>query len=136
MPQQTASREIVNPWSWQDQFGFVQANLITGAERVVYCAGQASVDANGEPLHEGNMPAQIEQALANLETVLEHSGMALSDVVRLNYYVTDIDAFLNAGELLGTLLGNSGCRPASTLLGVAQLAFGELLIEIEATAIA
>lgn len=56
--------------------------------------------------------------------------MTLSDVVRLNYYVTDLDAFLGAGEVLGTLLANAGCRPASTLLGVAQLAFPELLIEI------
>jgi enamine deaminase RidA (YjgF/YER057c/UK114 family) len=136
MPQQAASREIVNPWSWQDQFEFVHANLITDAQRVAYVAGQTSVDADGTPLHQGDMAAQIEQALANLETVLEHSGMALSDVVRLNYYVTDLDAFLQAGQVLGTLLVNADCRPASTLLGVARLAFPELLIEIEATAIA
>ncbi|MDP6511726.1 MAG: Rid family hydrolase, partial [SAR202 cluster bacterium] len=58
----------------------------------------------------------------------------LSDVVRLNYYVTDIDAFFAAAETLGARLGQAGCRPASTLLGVASLAFPELLVEIEATA--
>ncbi len=62
--------------------------------------------------------------------------MTLAEVVRLNYYVTDIDAFLAAGETLGGLLSHAGCRPSSTLLGVARLAFPEFLIEIEATAVA
>ncbi len=136
MPDEASTREVINPWTWQDQFGFVQANVVSGGRRVAYCSGQTSVDADGNPMHAGNMAAQIEQALANLETVLAESGMDLSDVVRLNYYVTDLDAFFAAGETLGTFLTNGGCRPASTLLGVARLAFPELLIEIEATAVA
>ena len=134
MQQRTATREVVNPWSWQDQFGFVHANVLRDSHRIAYCAGQTSVDADGRPVHEGNMQAQIQQAVANLERVLADSGMALSDVVRLNYYVTDVDAFLGAGPTLGTLLATAGCQPASTLLGVARLAFPELLIELEATA--
>ena len=135
MPEQAATREVVNPWTWQDQFGFVQANVVGNGRRVAYCAGQTSVDADGKPMHVGNMAAQIEQAVANLETVLGQSGMDLSNVVRLNYYVTDLDAFFAAAETLGTMLAKGGCRPASTLLGVARLAFPELLIELEATAV-
>ena len=136
MPQRTATREAVNPWSWQDQFGFVQANVVPDGRRVAYCAGQTSVDADGNPVHEGNMSAQIQQAFANLETVLRGSRMTLADVVRLNYFVTNVDAFFAAGETLGSLLANAACRPASTLLGVSRLAFPELLIELEATAVA
>jgi 2-iminobutanoate/2-iminopropanoate deaminase len=33
---------VINPWTWQDQFAFVQAHEISGAQRVVYCAGQTS----------------------------------------------------------------------------------------------
>ena len=129
-------KQIINPWTRQDQFGFVQANVIDGAQRVVYCAGQTSVDADGVPIHPGDMKAQIAQAVGNLETVLRQSGMTMADVVRLNYYVTDIDAFFAAGETLGELLAEANCRPASTLLAVQRLAFPELLIEIEATAVA
>jgi enamine deaminase RidA (YjgF/YER057c/UK114 family) len=129
-------REIVNPWTWQDQFGFVQANVVADAQRVVYCAGQTSVDEDGAPMHPGDMSAQVVQAVANLETVLAQSGMKLADVVRLNYYVTDIDAFFAAAESLGGVLASAGCRPASTLLGVSRLAFPDLLVEVEATAIA
>lgn len=128
-------REIVNPWTWQDQFGFVQANVVGGGQRVAYCAGQISVAADGAPLHEGDMGGQIGQAFDNLEAVLAQSGMTLADVVRLTYYVTDLDAFFGARETLAGRLAKGGCRPASTLLGVARLALPEVLIEIEATAV-
>ncbi len=129
-------REIVNPWQWQDQYGFVQANALTGVERVVLCAGQTSTDADGKPLHAGDMRAQIVQALDNLETVLGQAGVGLGDVVRLNYYTTDVEAFSQAADALGSRLAGAGCRPASTLLGVPRLAFPEFLVEIEATAVA
>ena len=75
-------RRVINPWSWQDQFGFVQANELQGMQRVLICSGQASVDADGRPLHAGNMRAQVSQALDNLETVLQAAGFTLADVVR------------------------------------------------------
>jgi enamine deaminase RidA (YjgF/YER057c/UK114 family) len=128
-------RRIVNPWAWQDQFGYVQANETSGVERVLHCAGQTSVDGDGQPLHAGDMGAQVAQALNNLETVLGEAGFALADVVRLNYYVTDVDAFLEAGAVYGAKLAQAGCRPASTLLGVSRLAIPPLLVEIEATAV-
>jgi enamine deaminase RidA (YjgF/YER057c/UK114 family) len=87
---------VINPWTWQDQFGFVQAHEVSGAQRVVYCAGQTSVDGDGSPLHEGDMRAQIEQALDNLETVLREAGLGLSNLVRLNYYTTNIDALFES----------------------------------------
>ena len=135
MPPQEDKRAIVNPWTWQDRFAFVHANVISDGRRVAYCAGQTSTDADGNAIHKGDMASQIEQALANVETVLGEAGMALSDVVRLNYYVTDVDAFLQVGETLKAALASAGCRPASTLLGVTRLASPDFLVEIEATAI-
>ena len=32
-------RRIINPWSWQDQFGYVQAHEVSAAQRVLFCAG-------------------------------------------------------------------------------------------------
>jgi enamine deaminase RidA (YjgF/YER057c/UK114 family) len=128
-------REIVNPWTWQDEFGFVQANKVIGVERMVFCAGQTSADHEGRPLHAGDMVAQVNQTLDNLEVVLRGARMTLANVVRLNYFTTDVDAFFSAGERLGRRLAEAGCRPASTVLGVARLALPELMIEMEATAV-
>jgi enamine deaminase RidA (YjgF/YER057c/UK114 family) len=127
-------RRVVNPWTWQEQFGYVQGNELSGAERVLVCAGLASVDSDGQPLHEGDMGAQVGQALDNLETLLGEADFTLADVVRLNYFVTDVDAFFEAGEIYGARLAQAGCQPASTLLGVSRLAYPSLLVEIEATA--
>jgi enamine deaminase RidA (YjgF/YER057c/UK114 family) len=127
-------RRAINPWRWQDQFGFVQANEVRGMERMLLCSGQAAVNAEGQPQHAGDMRAQVALALDNLETVLREAGFDWSNVVRLNYYTTDMDAFLQAGDVLGSRIG--GHQVTSTLLGVTRLAFPELLIEIEATAVA
>lgn len=126
----------VNPWKWQDNFGFSQAVEISGHKRVLRCAGQTSVNENGEPQHAGDIAAQIALAFNNLETVLKAADMTLANVARLNIYTTDVDAFLANAHVGAARLQAAGVQPASTLLGVARLAFPELMVEIEATAIA
>lgn len=128
-------RKAINPWIWQNQFGFSQAIEISEGKKSLYCAGQTSVDAEGKPAHEGDMAGQIRQSLDNLESVLKEAGFSLSDVVRLNYYTTDVDKLFGSYEVLTSRLAEAGCQPASTLLGVTRLAFPELMIEIEATAV-
>ena len=130
-----AETKAVNPWKWQDQFGFSQGMEVRGAVRLLYCAGQTSVDADGAPMHPGDMAAQMNQALDNLETVLRHAGLTLANVVRLNYYTRDVAAFIQAASSFGPRLHAAGCQPASTLLGVASLFHPDILVEIEATAV-
>ena len=68
--------------------------------------------------------------------MLREAGLGLDSVVRLNYYVTDIERFFVEGAPgIGARLGGAGLQPAGTLLGVTRLAFPGLLIEIEATAV-
>jgi len=122
----------VNPWTWQDAFGFSQAFDVRGGERVLFCSGQASVDANGGPLHAKDMEKQLSQAFDNLETVLAKAGMTLANVVRLNFYTTDVSAFLKATPQVVGRLGSA--KPPGTLLGVAALFHPDIVIEIEATA--
>ncbi len=124
----------INLGDWQDQFDFSQAIEVRGATRTVYCAGQVSADAVGAPVA-GDMVSQFHRALDNLETVLDEAGLTLADVVRLNYYVTDIPAFLAAVPVVGERLKAVRCKPASTLLGITRLADPEWMIEIEATAV-
>ena len=130
-----AQTKQVNPWTWQDSFGFSQAIDVRQGGRVLYCAGQTSVDANGAPLHAGDMAAQLTQAFDNLETVLKAAGLTLGHVVRLNYYTRDVPAFFQAARVYGPRLQAAGVQPAGTLLGVASLFHPDILVEIEATAV-
>lgn len=124
----------VNPWTWSEGFGYEQANLVTGASRTLLCAGQTSVDADGTPRHAGDMAAQLDLAIDNLTAVLEAASMSLADVVRLNYFTTDLDAFFPAYEAAVRRLRAAGCRPAGTLVEVSRLALPGLMVELEATA--
>ena len=129
-------RTAVNPWQWSVEFGFNQGEVVEGGQRVLFCAGQTSVDGDGTPQHPGDMAAQITLAADNLEAVLREAGMSLANVVRLNLYTTDVDAFLANAAALAGRTGAAGVAPPGTLLGVARLAFPELMIELEATAVA
>ena|SRR3712207_6466573 len=128
-------RRIINPWNWQAEQGWSWAIETSGAQRVLYCAGQVSMDGEGKLLHVGDMRAQINQALDNLETVLSKAGYHLSDVVRIDYYTTDADLLMANWDAIKNRLVTAGCRAGGVLLGVSRLAFPELLIEIEATAV-
>ena len=129
-------RQIINPWKWQDEFGYVQANDVRNAQRTLYCSGQAANDADGAPMHPGDMRAQITLALDNLETLLKESKFEFKDIVRLNIFTTDVDKFLENYDAFITRLAEAGCRHTGCLVGVARLAFPEMMIEVEATAVA
>ena len=55
-----------------------------------------AIDEEGNPVHPGDMRAQINQALTNFKTVLANAGFRLSDVVRLNYSTTNVEGFFEA----------------------------------------
>jgi enamine deaminase RidA (YjgF/YER057c/UK114 family) len=93
------------------------------------------MSGDGRALHPGDMRAQINQALDNLEVVLREAGFALADVVRLNYFTTDMDAFFAGNADLKRRLAEAGCRCVSSMYGVTRLGTPELLIEIEALAV-
>jgi enamine deaminase RidA (YjgF/YER057c/UK114 family) len=126
----------INPWTWQDKYGFSQAIDVANPSRMLFCAGQTSVDGEGNPLHAGDMTAQLVQALDNLETVLAKAGLTLKNVVRLNYYTTNVPAYLQASSAVADRLAKAGCVASGTLLGVAALFHPDIMIELEATAVA
>lgn len=129
-------RRIINPWTWQDEFGYVQANEVSGAQRILYCSGQGANDATGAAVLAGDMRGQIGLVLDNLEAVLSAAGYGFADIVRLNIYVTDVDEFFANYDAFIGRLAEAGCRHTGSLIGVARLAFPEMLIEVEATAVA
>jgi enamine deaminase RidA (YjgF/YER057c/UK114 family) len=126
-------RTDVNPWEWSKAFGFSQAVEMRGAERILVCSGQTAIEEDGSPPSSSKMGDQVKKAFENLGEVLQAAGLGASDVVKVNYYTTDVDELVSVlGPLASEFFGDN--LPASTLLGVARLAFPQLKIEIEATA--
>lgn len=130
---QLETREI-NPWTWQDGFGFAHAREATGATRFLTLSGQCATDASGAPQYPGDMAAQLALAVANLGEVLAQASMSYANVQGIRIFTTDMDATLaNWGALIGPFV-EAGHRPASTLVGTTRLFSPDLLVEIEATA--
>lgn len=79
-----------------------------------------------------DVTSQSRNCFKTIESALQEAGFAMADIVRVNYYLTDIndaDAhFAVTGEILGQI------RPAATLVVVAALLKPEMKVEIEVTA--
>ena len=130
------TRTAINPSTWSVNLGFDQGQLVEGHQRLLVCSGQDSVDADGNPQHPGDMAAQLDLAVDNLEAVLAGAGMTLGDVVRLDVFTTDFDALVEHwGHLVGRFVGTDD-RFVTSLLGVTRLFTPDLLVLLEATAVA
>ena len=124
-------RTPINPWTWSTNLGFDQGQLVEAPQRQLFLSGQDAVDADGNPQHPGDLAAQLELALDNLEAVLDGAGMTLANVVRLTVYSTDLDEYFKHFGRVNDRFGDR--RYATTVLGVAQLP-GRLMVMLEATA--
>ena len=129
-------KTALNPQSWIEGFNLNQAIMVTGGDRTLYVSGQAATAADGSALHPGDITAQFASAWANLKEVLAAADMQPTNVVRLNIYTTDVEAFMAAAGNIVPIFAVDGCKPTSTLLGVNRLFEPSLMVEIEATAVA
>jgi reactive intermediate/imine deaminase len=102
-------------------------------DNMLFLAGQVSTDADGNVIGEGNMRAQVRQVLENMKKALESQGAAFSNVVKITIYTTDIDAYIQTGDIRSEYWAD--IAPASTLVQIERLARPVFLVEIEATAI-
>lgn len=93
------------------------------------CSGQ--VGAVDGALVDGGVQAQAQQAIANIEALLEGEGWALGDVVKTTVFLTHISDYAAVNEVYAAAFGDH--RPARSALAVAALPLGAL-VEIEAWA--
>ena len=94
----TMQRTVVNPWHWSVEMGFNQGEVVEGATRVLFCAGQTAVDETACPSTWATWVRRSRFALDNLEAVLGEADMGLANLVRMNIYTTDVDAFFAVYE--------------------------------------
>jgi 2-iminobutanoate/2-iminopropanoate deaminase len=100
--------------------------------RLIFVSGQLARDKDGQIVGAGDMRAQLRQTLENVKAALEAAGASLSDLVRTNTYVTDIDEYFKHTDV--RMEYYSLAMPTSTTVEVRRLAQPELLVEIDAIA--
>jgi len=122
-----------NPDTMQKPPGYSHVVEVTGPGRTVYFAGQLGIDKSGKM--GANAREQIDMAFQNLKAALDSVGAGFEHVVKLNNYVVDIDENLAHYREVRDKYVNKSSPPASTTIGVPQLARPGALFEVEAIAI-
>jgi enamine deaminase RidA (YjgF/YER057c/UK114 family) len=116
-----------------DPPGYSQGIKVTGAQAVLFLAGQVAYEKDGSVAHRGDFKGQAREVLRALKALCEAQGATLADIVKLNTYLTDIRYRADLVPIREEFFGRKG--PASTLVQVAALAHPDYLIEIEAIAV-
>jgi enamine deaminase RidA (YjgF/YER057c/UK114 family) len=123
---------FLNPDSMAKPPGYTHVVEVTGPGRTVYFAGQ--LGRSGK-LVEGDFRAQTVQAFENLKLALASVGASFEHVVKLNNYLVDIKTNIPALREVRDRYINTASPPASTTVGVPQLARDGALFEVEAIAV-
>ena len=129
-------KQAHNPTPWMQGFGLNHGVEVTGTQRTLYLSGQTASAPDGSPLHAGDIVAQYRSAWDCLKAALASAGMTPANLVRMNFYTTDVDAFMAAAEEIMPIHVAEGAQIVATLLGVTRLYDPAIMIEIEATAVA
>jgi enamine deaminase RidA (YjgF/YER057c/UK114 family) len=130
------TKEIINPASLPTPRGFNHGLLTTGG-KLLFLAGQDASDGEGHIVAPGDMVAQCQQALHNLHAVVHEAGGQMTDIVKLNIYVTSRDTYVEHLKPLGKLFREyfGPYYPAMALFQVVGLFQPEAMIEMEGFAV-
>jgi enamine deaminase RidA (YjgF/YER057c/UK114 family) len=99
----------------------------------VAISGQVALDEHGELVGPGDMEAQAWQVFANLNRALAAAGAAFTDVIKLNFYLTDISQIAVVRPVRDEYV-DTARPPASTAVQVGALFRPGLMLEVEAWA--
>jgi reactive intermediate/imine deaminase len=102
---------------------------------LIFVSGQVPLDETGAVVGSGDVAAQTRQVFRNLGAVLDAAGATFADVVKLTFFVRDIGA-IGAIRAIRDEFVDTADPPASSLVEVSRLFMPELLIEVEAVAVA
>ncbi|MFG2511497.1 RidA family protein [Streptomyces sp. NPDC048584] len=110
----------------ESAFGYAQA--IRSGD-LIHVSGQVSFDEKGEFVHADDFAAELEQTHVNMDKVLAHYGATRNQVVSQVLYLVNLQR--NATPTMeGNLAYFGDHRPASTVVGVAELTFPGQAVEI------
>ena len=98
----------------------------------VFTAGQAAIDPAIGGLIDGDVAAQTEQVMRNLQAILVAAGSDMEHIVKTTVFLKNMDHFTAMNEVYGSYFPND--PPARSTIEAARLPLGAL-VEIEAIAV-
>jgi enamine deaminase RidA (YjgF/YER057c/UK114 family) len=126
----------INPPELGKPVGYSNGYVTEGG-RTVYLAGQVAFDSEANVLYPGDIVKQFGQALHNLQIVVRAAGGEMTDIVKLNIYVGDVELYKSHLKEIGGVYREYFGKhfPAMSLLGVAAFFEEGAMLEIEGIAV-
>src|SRR5919108_6571294 len=141
MAKQTKSTRVkgevqyINPEGLPKNPAFTNVVTVTGLVKTVYIGGQDAVDASGAIVGKGDLKAQTEQILKNIQAALAAAGAQPEHVVKWNIYVVQGQSIQDGYAAFQSVWGNHPNPPVITVAFLAGLAQPDFLVEIEDIAV-
>ena len=128
--------ELLNPKGLERPVGYAHMAKVTGGN-IVYVAGQAPFDENGQVVGKGDFVVQFAQVIRNLKTAVEAAGGRPDQYAVLTIYITNLQAYLNDKKALGGVYREVFGKyfPAITLVQVGSLYNPDCMVEISGIAV-
>ena len=100
---------------------------------LLFVSGCGPVDAEGNLIGGEDVAEQTRQVLLNMQEILTAAGATFADIVKVIVYLTDVNDRTKINPVRQEFFGDA--RPASTLIGISELAIPGMKVEIEAIAV-
>ncbi len=131
----TGRVEHLNPAGLNRNPAFTNVVVVSGPVRTIYVGGQDAITGEGEIVGRGDLAAQTEQVLVNLQTALAAAGAGPEHVIKWNLLVVDGQSIEQGYAAFQRAWGNRPNPPLITAAFVSALANPDFLVEMDAIAI-
>jgi 2-iminobutanoate/2-iminopropanoate deaminase len=128
--------ELLNPRGLERPVGYAHVAKVGGG-KIVYVAGQAPFDENGQVVGKGDFVTQFGQVMRNLKIAVEAAGGRPEQYAVFTIYITDLQAYLHNKKPMGQAYREVFGKyfPAITLVEVKSLYNPDCMIEISGIAV-
>ncbi len=122
---------ISDDLAYPPQFGSPTALAIRAGDNI-YVSGMMPWDKDRKLVGGNDVKEQARQVLRNMAAALKPAGASLQNIVKINFFLTDIRDKQAVWDVRKEMFGD--CRPASTLVQVSHLVDPLARLEVEAIA--